>query len=476
MGTLRVRRLAISLAATVLLGCSYVNVQLNDNSLPLERRVANRTRSAVFADVSSPTTRDSVSMLRTEHTVRPGRDIGPGPQDADGFFVGLALSGGGSRSANFAAASMFQLQRAGLLQHVDYISSVSGGSLAAAFYCAHDKEWNPADVQQALSRSFATDLILRSLDPLNMMAYSFTDWDRSDVLAGIFQEELFSRDGRALTFADLRSDRPRLLINATDLQSGRRFVFCNESFDEINSDLCKYPLAYAVAASSAVPVVLHPVTLRDYATTFRQYRHLIDAGVAENLGVQTLVETYNAQITAARAAGRPDPYPHGAVYIVINAQTRFNARLAQLSDVGAMASLKTAMGLTSRSMVNRVNSATLAEILLNNAPDVETARELRAHIRQLDRDGFLQVVDAGGHQVRVIYLSLAQLEGLPNLPFESFVDAVNSIDTYFNITPAEAASLYQAAELVMKDKLEASVRAVVREIETAAPIPPTPAP
>src|SRR3712207_8789842 len=48
--------------------------------------------------------------------------------DADGIFFGVALSGGGSRSANFAAACMFELEQLGLLGRVDYLSSVSGGS------------------------------------------------------------------------------------------------------------------------------------------------------------------------------------------------------------------------------------------------------------------------------------------------------------------------------------------------------------
>ena len=50
-------------------------------------------------------------------------------------------------------------------------------------------------------------------------------------------------------------------------------------FDGINSDLSKYPIAYAVAASAAVPVVMHQVTLRDYSTIFERYRHLVDGGV-----------------------------------------------------------------------------------------------------------------------------------------------------------------------------------------------------
>src|SRR6202011_981915 len=108
------------------------------------------------------------------------------------------------------------------------------------------------------------------LTPWNEAALFFSDYDRSDMLAEIFQKELFMRRGRALTFADLRADRPRLLINATDLQSGRKFVFRDEEFDDLNSDLAKYPIAWAVAASASVPVVLHQVTLRDYSTVYKQ--------------------------------------------------------------------------------------------------------------------------------------------------------------------------------------------------------------
>jgi len=52
----------------------------------------------------------------------------------DEMFIGLAISGGGSRAANFGAAVMFELADLGLLHRVDAISSVSGGSIAAAYY------------------------------------------------------------------------------------------------------------------------------------------------------------------------------------------------------------------------------------------------------------------------------------------------------------------------------------------------------
>ena len=52
----------------------------------------------------------------------------------DNNFIGVAISGGGSRASVFSAAVLFELQRYGLLQQVDVLSSVSGGSFTAAYY------------------------------------------------------------------------------------------------------------------------------------------------------------------------------------------------------------------------------------------------------------------------------------------------------------------------------------------------------
>ena len=59
------------------------------------------------------------------------------------FMVGLAVSGGGSRAATFAAAALEALaelpvqvgtEKRSVLETVSYMSSVSGGSLATAYY------------------------------------------------------------------------------------------------------------------------------------------------------------------------------------------------------------------------------------------------------------------------------------------------------------------------------------------------------
>ena len=63
----------------------------------------------------------------------------------------------------------------------------------------------------------------------------------------------------------MRTDGPFIEINATDLGTGLRFSFTQERFDLLCTDLGSFPVARAVTASSAVPVVFPTVVLKNYA-------------------------------------------------------------------------------------------------------------------------------------------------------------------------------------------------------------------
>jgi predicted acylesterase/phospholipase RssA len=409
---------------------------LNSPDAPINARRVNQTRAALLRS-------SDVALDLTQ------------PAAKDGWFVGLAISGGGSRSANFSAAVMFQLQRLGLLDRVDAVSSVSGGSLTAAYYClSTDGEWNPGNLQRLMTHSFAADMWWVVLQPWNLLALGLTDWDRSDVLAASFTKNVYTRNGKPLTFADLRADRPRLLVNATDLQSGQRFVFANESFDAINSDLSKYPIGYAVAASSSVPVVLHQVTLRDFSTVFEQFRHFVDGGINDNLGVLSLLEAYKADNDAAIAKGQPPPFAKGAVLVIIDAGTQFNARLSDKGDIGLLESLGTGAKLSTAKLLNRASSATLADLIVQYAPDDMTANDIRKHLGELQEVGYLQAKDRDGRPLTIVHIALSQASSLKNAPFRNFGPTLDEIDTYFNISDGDAYSLYQAAELIVKEKFE----------------------
>lgn len=433
MGLERCRLLSIGTAFAIftlllpLAGCTHSNVRLNPPELTADKWQRNQTRAGM--ELRAPAQSEA---------------------ENDGVFVGLALSGGGSRSANFSAACLFELQRLGILQRVDAISSVSGGSLTAAYYCTHGDDWNPAEAQKRLTHSFANDVIFQTFLPWNLLALTFTDWDRGDLLSDSFQKKLYTRDGRALTFGDLRPDRPRLLINATDLQSGRRFVFTNEAFDRINSDLSRYPIADAVAASSAVPVLVHHLTVRDFSTIFKQYVHLMDGGIVDNLGIRTLVEMYDQHQESARRQGLPSPYPRGAIFIVIDAKVAHDADLSHKGDMGLFETVAMGTGLASTALLERASSATLADTIVQYSPPDITAQELRQQIQTLEDSGYLEVIDRDGQQVRVLHLALTRVKRLPDQPYESFGSSVNNIATYFNIGTHEAHNLYVAARLLVE--------------------------
>jgi predicted acylesterase/phospholipase RssA len=406
----------------------------------------------------------------TRAATRPSDDA----PDTDGIFVGIAISGGGSRSANFSAAMLFELQKAGILQKADYISSVSGGSLTAAYYCTHHEDWNPKAVQKLMTHNFADDVWWQIWAPWNFFALMFSDTDRTDLLARALEDELYGKKGgKGMTFADLLLDRPRLLINSTDLQSGERFVFCNESFDELNSDLSKYPIAWAVAASSSVPVALHPVTLRDYSTIYPQYRHLIDGGITDNLGVRTLVDTYRHHIYAAKVNHKPDPYPGGAIFLVIDARTKFDQHISEQSDIGLVESLKAGTGLTSTVLLERASAATMSDIVVENADDTVSTGDLRQMLRSMTKNGYLEIRDKYHHNVTVVHLALARVEDIRNKPFASFWSNVNRIATYFNITNDEAYSLYEAAELVVRERFQGHLSDIAKTLNAAATSRPT---
>ncbi len=86
-----------------------------------------------------------------EIRARRGAVLGANSATADDL-VGLALSGGGIRSATFALGVVERLARKGFLAHVDYLSTVSGGGYLGAFISSF-LDSNRADVGPGANRS-----------------------------------------------------------------------------------------------------------------------------------------------------------------------------------------------------------------------------------------------------------------------------------------------------------------------------------
>jgi len=222
----------------------------------------------------------------------------------------LALSGGGSRAAYWSAAVMLALEEVyrdeglNILDEIDVISSVSGGSLPAAYYvissspddksrAGYGRVWDEETVKELMSRSFRSIWFRRWFLPQNIVRYWFTAFDRSDIMARVFADHLYERrpGGADLCFKDINPERPYLIINATNGtrgRFGRPFTFTREDFERLNSDVEEYEISRGVMASASFPAVFHSMTLRDFAPrdgADARFVHVLDGGIIDNLGL-----------------------------------------------------------------------------------------------------------------------------------------------------------------------------------------------
>jgi NTE family protein len=255
---------------------------------------------------------DRGTQYRAENMVR-------GEGNSDTLLLSLTFSGGGMRSA---AASYHLLdalraqtvridgRETTLLREVDFISAISGGSFTAAYYALHREAIFADYPQRALRRDLQALTLRGLLRPRSLAALSSPYYGRGDYLAERLDDALF--EGR--TFADMPRRRPFVRIAATDMIEGRRLEFTQDGFDLLCSALDPVPISRAVAASAAVPGVFSPLNVADYSDTGQctdtgipqRYRHLIDGGVADNLGIAgplQAVSRYNGFVNTLQRFG-----------------------------------------------------------------------------------------------------------------------------------------------------------------------------
>lgn len=189
---------------------------------------------------------------------------------ADGIgetMVALSFSGGGLRAAAFSFGVLRGLDAIhgedgrALLDDVMFISSVSGGSLTAAYYGLHGKEGLSGFREDVLLRDGEEHLRLSLFSPGNLSRLLAGGINDVDSLQSWLDHEIF----HGATFADVaRRGRPEIWINASDMYHRVAFPFSAGAFDFLCSDLYSLPVSVAVAASMAVPGYFSPVVLETF--------------------------------------------------------------------------------------------------------------------------------------------------------------------------------------------------------------------
>lgn len=249
--------------------------------------------------------------------------------NGDDLFVILAFSGGGTRAAAFSYGVLEKLDKTtvringesrNLLGEVDVISSVSGGSFTAAYYALKGSAMLQPDSRfrtNFLYSNIESQLKWKVANPFNWIRLLSPWFGRIEIAQDLYQELLFGKQ----TYGDLPRRKPFLMVNATDMTKGNQFTFNQSQFDPICADLNTVPIARAVAASSNFPVAFSPLALNAYPGTCgytepgwvknalhdvennprryyrarnlktyqesdRQYVHLLDGGISDNIGLR----------------------------------------------------------------------------------------------------------------------------------------------------------------------------------------------
>jgi NTE family protein len=300
------------------------------------------------------------------------------PAGPDRPVILMTFSGGGSRAAALAEAvlrEMSQTRYTGLdgphvlTEDVKLVSSVSGGSVTAAWFGLHRGPGHLDGDLDGLRDDFLTQdnmatLELDAVNPITWFGLVTGHITRIEAEEALFNARLY----HDATLAALNQPgKPYIVLNATDMAGGETFAMVPRRFDDVCSKYDALPVATAVAASAAFPILLTPVPFQDYSAGCRgllrsgdwitvdlsnpytpylnlaeykdarysndlrhgpspyrpiDYLYFLDGGLADNLGIRSLrsalIASYDdAQVLRAINEGKI----RRLVVIVVNARS-----------------------------------------------------------------------------------------------------------------------------------------------------------
>jgi NTE family protein len=223
--------------------------------------------------------------------------------------IALCLSGGGYRAMLFHLGTLIRLNEMKLLPKIERVSSVSGGSITAGMLGLSWKRlefdlggYSPRLAQEVIDP--VRKLAGKTVDTVSVISGIVTPGSIAEKVTDAYRKHLFAK----ATLQDL-PDRPRFVINATNVQSKSLWRFSKPYMRDWRVGkvpLPKVEIAVAVAASSAFPPVLSPLELNLEPSSFEPgsgsglqiepYTSevvLTDGGVYDNLGLETAWKRYS---------------------------------------------------------------------------------------------------------------------------------------------------------------------------------------
>ena len=407
------------------------------------------------------------------------------PERPDNVLLLLTFSGGGTRAAAFSYGVLETLRdtevtvkgkKYPMVDEVDAISGVSGGSFTAAYYGLFGdrifEDFERKFLKENIQFAFGSRILF---NPYNWARLFSPYFDRSDLVAEYYDKYIFE----GATFADMMKKKgPMIFVNATDMIYGTRIAFTQDFFDILCSDLSTFPVARACAASSAVPILLTPITVKNYAGTCgykmpkpleealqarnlpnRQfdlannlvplldaqktpYVHLVDGGVADNLGLRALLERVIATgdaYNSIKNAGLESV--HKIVFVVVNAETQIDPKVNLLGSIPGFGAM---LDSYSSIAIQRYNVETIALLRESFSRWAEEIRKGRCPPGQISKE-------PGSCGDVEFYLVEVKFDALHDEAERTYF---KRLPTSFKLEPEQVDKLRDAARRIMTESQE----------------------
>jgi len=425
----------------------------------------------------------------------------PGTVRSEELLFVLTFSGGGTRAAALSYGVLRTLadtqividgQSRRLIDEVDAISSVSGGSFTAAYYGLFGDRIFEDFEEKFLKYDVQSELTRRVISPASWPKLGSLYYERSDLAADYYDELLFEKK----TFQDiLISKGPLIAINATNLALGSQFSFIGSQFAPICADLSSYPVSRAVTASSAVPGAFTSIILKNYAGTCdfqmpewataallgrkvntrhyshakllsdylnteeQPYIHLFDGGISDNLGIRLLINlTYVEGGIWNKLKDLDLVSTRKLVVIVVNAQKEVDTSFTK-RDYSVP--LLDTLGAASAAPLNRYSFETM-ELLRSNMSrwkDAITAGRCKEAASRNSETGknTYRVTPACAAKTYVIEVAFEMLED------EAEREHLLHLPTSFNLEPTDVDRLTAAARQILQNSK--TFQALIKDLQ-----------
>lgn len=380
-------------------------------------------------------------------------------ESADFVFI-LTFSGGGTRASAMAYGVLEELRdttvvvdgkETRLLDEVTHISSVSGGSFTSAYYGLYGDRIFEDFESEFLLKNVESYLTKSALNPFHWLSRK----GRTERSAEYYNKILF----HDATFADMmQPGRPMIVINASDLAYGVRFSFIQDYFNLFCSDVRDFPVASAVTASSAVPVVFNPIVVENFDgcpefqpssrvremaeqsdelaqmlsgmesyndKQSRKYIHFVDGGITDNMGLRAMTDVVIVSGGPAEMINKTNrKLPRHIVVLSVNASTDKHSDMDESPE--------------QPSMIASLNAMTNIQLHRYNAATVDEVRD--------NLEAWAVQMSTPEHKIKPYFIEV----GFDDVPEPQLKLFLNKIPTSFNLTKEQVDALTKSARDLLK--------------------------